>query len=236
MPRTRVLVRRLLRKLALGGGVAVAAVGLRLLRKTWHIEHEGAEPFSLAPAIVAFWHGDLLVGASEIMAMGRGSFGTLASQSRDGEVAAALARWAGVTPLRGGSSRGQIQALRAMERWLRQGHSLVVAVDGPRGPRGAVKSGVILLASSTGVPIVPAAAVGLDSRAWRFRSWDGMWLPKMGARVRVIFSSPIHVPASISKEALETHRCALERILFELHGEPAPGARGSMQSAGGDRI
>ncbi len=216
----RVSVRKFLRHVALRGGVRLAASGLRLLHRTWHIERQGVERFFLSPVIVAFWHGDLLVGASEALWSGRQDFATLTSRSRDGEIAAALARRVRVTPLRGGTSRGQVEALRSMERWLAQNGSLVIAVDGPRGPRGVVKSGIVLLASRSGVPIVPAAAIAPPDKIWRFRSWDRMWVPKFGCSFRVVFGNPISVPKDVTREELENYRQRLEQELFFLHEDP----------------
>ncbi|MGC8741592.1 MAG: lysophospholipid acyltransferase family protein [Candidatus Sumerlaeaceae bacterium] len=216
----RLALRKFLREIALRGGVRMATCALRALRHTWHVERVDKERFFLTPVIVAFWHGDLLIGAAEALWSRRRDFATLTSRSRDGEVAATLARQVGVTPLRGGASRGQVEALRAMERWLSQKGSLVVAVDGPRGPRGVVKSGVILLASRSGVPIVPAAAIVPEGQSWRFRSWDKMCLPKPGCRFQVVFGEPIRVPSKLSRDELESFRILLERELFCLHKEP----------------
>jgi lysophospholipid acyltransferase (LPLAT)-like uncharacterized protein len=215
----RVFVRQMLRRFGLWGGVRLAGLMLRLLRRTWKVERHGYENFLRRPIIVAFWHGNLLVGATEALAARRRDFGTLTSRSRDGEVAASLARLVRVTPLRGGSSRGQVEALRSMERWLRSGNSLVLAVDGPRGPRGIVKSGIILLASRTGVPIVPAAARFDPKRAWIFHSWDRMWVPRPWARFEVYYGEPMHVPADLDRAGIEKWRGELERSLFVLQGE-----------------
>jgi len=219
MPRLapRVLLRKVLRKVALVGGLHTAALFLRVLRRSWHVDRIHYERFFSAPVIVAFWHGDLLVGAAEVMSSKRRDFATLASRSRDGDIAAGLAKLVGVEPLRGGSSRGQVEALRSMERWLREGKSILLAVDGPRGPKGVVKSGIILLSSRTGVPIVPAGAIPLDTRFWQFRSWDSMWLPKAGARIAAIFEEPITVPPDADHQQIEEYRRLLEHKLHMLH-------------------
>lgn len=218
-PKWRIVLRQAMRSLGLRGGVRLAVVALRLLRTSWRISRKDGSRFFIQPAIVAFWHGDLLIGATEVLWSRRKDFGTLASRSRDGEVAACLAKSVRVTPIRGGSSRGQIEALREMERWLRAGKSLVVAVDGPRGPRGIVKSGVILLAARTGVPIIPAAATSLDGKAWIMKSWDKMWIPKWGARLEIIYGDPLRIPAHLNRGEMDDYRVELEERLLALHGE-----------------
>ncbi len=216
----RFLLRKFLRRVALWGGVPLAVGMLRLLRHTWRVGRSGeARFYSQRPVIVAFLHGDLLVGATGVMASRRKDFATLASRSRDGEIAALLARLVNITPLRGGASRGQVEALRAMERWLLSGKSLLVAVDGPRGPRGIVKNGVILLASRTGIPIVPAGCRVAPDQAWVFRSWDRMLLPKPGAKIQVLYGEPIAVPSGLSREELEQYRVQVEKALSSINAE-----------------
>lgn len=217
----RVTLRKVRRQVALSGGVWFAVGLLQLLRRTWRIHRTGEERFRSNPIIVAFWHGDLLVGAAEAMNVARKDFATLVSRSRDGEIAARLAQAVGITPLRGGSSRGQVEALRLMERWLRKEGSLLVAVDGPRGPRGEVKAGIVLLAARTGAPIIPAAAITSPNARYVFRSWDCMWLPKFRAFIEVIYDTPMYVPTNCTREEMEKFRLLLEERLWQLHGEQA---------------
>jgi len=218
----RVTLRKVRRQVALAGGVWFAVGVLQLMRRTWRVRRIGEERFRANPIIVAFWHGDLLVGAAEAMYVARKDFATLVSRSRDGEIAARLAKAVGVTPLRGGSSRGQVEALRLMDRWLRKEGSLLVAVDGPRGPRGKVKAGIVLLAARSGAPIIPAAAISPPNARYVFRSWDRMWLPKFRAPIVVVYDTPIYVPANCTREELEKFRLQLEQSLWQLHGEQYP--------------
>jgi hypothetical protein len=116
--------------------------------------------------------------------------------------------------VRGSSSRGGGEALRALTRALRDGHEVVVVPDGPRGPREVLKPGVIALARLSGAPIVPVA-VGA-AREWRLHSWDEFRIPRPFARCVVRFGEPIHVARAAGPEADEAARKDVEAALRDL--------------------
>ena len=61
-------------------------------------------------------------------------------------------------------------------------HHIVITPDGPRGPRQAMKSGIVYLASRSGREIIPVAHG--CSRGWRVKgSWTDMMIPKPFSRV-----------------------------------------------------
>ncbi len=77
------------------------------------------------------------------------------SKSRDGDVIAAVARRSGWYPVRGSSSREGEKALALMAERLRLTRLAGHVVDGPRGPAGRVKPGLIRLARAADAVIVP---------------------------------------------------------------------------------
>src|SRR5690554_7468578 len=119
------------------------------------------------PLLGLCWHGHLLVFAFRQRGAG---LATLISQSKDGEyIARVVQRW-GYTVLRGSSSRGGAGALRSMVRVLRNGQSLAVTPDGPRGPRRKLKPGSLLAARMTGVPVLPTAAARSEEHTSELQS------------------------------------------------------------------
>jgi lysophospholipid acyltransferase (LPLAT)-like uncharacterized protein len=202
-------------------GVPLAYVILRALHRTWKAERLGEANCELRPAIFAIWHGDLVVGAQELPRL-KPAVDVLASRSRDGALVARYVHLFKVRTIRGGSSKGGADALRQMRHSLQRGRSVVIPVDGPRGPFGGVKIGVAALASQTGAPVVPGAV--LTERAWRFSSWDKAFVAKPYAHVKFVYSDPIYVPLNGSREEVEAGRLAIERRLWEMHGMTAPDA------------
>src|SRR5262249_45370195 len=129
------------------------------------------------PLIYAAWHSRILL----LPWLYRGRrLRVLTSRSRDGELAARWVTRFGLQVVRGSSSRGGGEALRALVRSLREGWEVVVVPDGPRGPREVVKPGIVALAAASGAPIVPVALGA--SAAWRLGSWDELQVPRPWSR------------------------------------------------------
>ena len=140
--------------------LAVGAGGRLLdsLMRSTSLREEGGEHYrplwAEGKAIVfVLWHGRLL--PPTFQHRGRG-VATLISQHRDGEYITRVVRdrW-GYVVVRGSSSRGGVQAVAEMIRLVKQGRSLAVTPDGPRGPREKMKLGPLLVAQRTGAPVVP---------------------------------------------------------------------------------
>ncbi len=93
-----------------------------------------------------------------------------------------LLAWNGVHELALGSTGhdGQ-QALSRVMRYLQDGYSTLVAVDGPSGPRRGVKRGALEMAVASGCPILPIAFT--YERSVRAPGWDGKHYPLPGSRV-----------------------------------------------------
>lgn len=171
-----------------------AALLIRSWLFTLRARRVGA-PFD-GPGLVAFWHGD------QLPLLGHRPCGRLVapvSLSADGRLQARILARLGIGHVSGSSSRGGAGALRGLWRALRGGALALMAVDGPRGPRGTVKPGVIYLARRTGLPIWPVGVA--VSRGWRLRrAWDRYLLPCPFARAVVRVGAPWHPPADGSIE------------------------------------
>lgn len=183
---------------------------LRGLAATWRVQLEGPDPFAGgAPFVAALWHRGLFIAAGVFR--DRGAVVPV-SLSRDGErIDAVLVRLGFGPSPRGSSSRGGPQALAGMIRAVREGRAVGVLCDGPRGPSGRAKPGVLAAARATGVTLQP---VGLAARpALRFGSWDRVVLPVPFARVAVVFGPPMRVPREAPREQLDGLRAQLEGAL-----------------------
>lgn len=135
------------------------------------------------------------------------------SRSRDGEIIAGVAALTGWKPVRGSSSRGGRSALQEMIGRLRRDRLAGHIVDGPRGPAGIVKPGVIRLALEAGAVIVPFYVEA--DRAWFFNSWDRFFIPKPFARVNLRFDRMIFPAAPETDADFEDQRRTLETVMRE---------------------
>jgi len=170
---------------------------------TTRVSREGYEPIRALRAggekvIFALWHGVLLPLA--YYHQGEGIV-VLVSEHADGEYITRVLERYGYDTARGSSTRGGSKGLRGLLRAAREGHDLAITPDGPRGPARVFKSGAVVAAQLTGLPIVPVA-VGA-SAAWHFNSWDAFMVPKPLARVRLVYGEPIYVPRDLPPEEVE---------------------------------
>ena len=112
----------------------------------------------------------------------------------------------------GSSSRNGREALKQMIANLKESKLAAHIVDGPRGPSGKVKSGVIRLAHATDAVIVPFSVSA--EKAWYFNSWDKFLLPKPFSKVFLRFGEMIKFDRVKDREIFEGQRKQLEEIMF----------------------
>lgn len=133
------------------------------------------------------------------------------SQSRDGEMIAAVAERSGWQTVRGSSSNGGKHALRQLVEHLQASGLAAHILDGPRGPAGEVKAGLISMAHSADASIVPFYTSA--DRSWFFNSWDHFFLPKPFARVTISFGEPIALEKIGDESAFEDQRAYIEKLM-----------------------
>lgn len=90
-------------------------------------------------------------------------------------------------------------------------------VDGPRGPAGVAKPGVVVAARAIGKPILPVGIVAED--AVELKNWDRTALPRPYSRIAIKYGDPIHVPAAASGEEYERIRRTLDESFVHLQVE-----------------
>ncbi len=190
------------------GGAALDALFATVDYTIAGAEHHGQFTRRGKPVIYAVWHGRLLLPA--YLHRGEGVV-TLISRSADGEYLARFLRHWGYESVRGSSSRGGSEALRDLVRYCRNGRSLAITPDGPRGPKQQLKPGVVTAAQLSGVPIIPATSSA--TRAWWPGKWDRFLIPKPFTKARVLYGPPVMVPRSASATEVEEIRKKLEQVL-----------------------
>ncbi|BBO75861.1 hypothetical protein DSCW_32780 [Desulfosarcina widdelii] len=134
------------------------------------------------------------------------------SQSKDGKIVAGIAKRSGWNPVRGSSSKGGTLALKDMIANLKRSKLSGHIVDGPRGPSGVVKPGVIRLAHATNAVIVPFYVFAENS--WHFKSWDKFLLPKPFSKVILRFEKMIPLQRTKDRNLFEKQRKQLEDIMI----------------------
>lgn len=137
--------------------------------------------------------------------------GLMISRSRDGEIIAGVAALSGWRPVRGSSSLGGQAALRAMADHLTANRLAGHILDGPKGPAGTVKAGLIRLAHAAGAAIVPFTVVADD--CWYAASWDRFMIPKPFSRVEIRYGDMLRFPETTDTAVFESQRRTVEDIM-----------------------
>jgi len=193
----------------------------KLLNMTWRAPvltfpeaEEDRKAFD-SPCILVFWHGQQLLMPNMNRYMWRGytrrKIMTLISGHRDGRMVAIAVKKVGIDSIAGSSTEGGDKALRQMVRVLRDGEHVAITPDGPRGPLHKMKPGAIKLAQLTGFPIITMSASA--RRVWKFKSWDGMILPKPFSKLSGVFGAPVYVERTASEEEFASILQKLENQL-----------------------
>jgi lysophospholipid acyltransferase (LPLAT)-like uncharacterized protein len=165
--------------------------------------------------IYASWHQRFFPGITLFAA--RKPIAIMISQSRDGELISKIVNRLGWRSVRGSSSRGGCDALREIKTLVHKGYKVGHIVDGPRGPLGIVKPGLLLIAQISGAPIIPT--ITSAERKWVFNSWDRFVIPKPFSRVIFRFGDEIYVPIKLQGTAFEEKRSSIENTLKKLYVE-----------------
>ncbi len=157
------------------------------------------------PIIGAFWHYGICL--SIYLARGK-QWVAMVSGSKDGEYIARILEWQGYETVRGSSTRGGLGALKKMISRIKEGINGAIVADGSQGPPRKVQPGAILLASRTGIPIIPMAWAA--DKYITFNSWDRTILPRPFARISAWYGEPLEVPGNLGSENVEKYRLELE--------------------------
>jgi lysophospholipid acyltransferase (LPLAT)-like uncharacterized protein len=196
--------------------ITVALV-MRLWFSTCRVRVYGGENFldprrTGKPVIVSVWHYALFYQLYVL----RGHRATvMVSASRDGEYIARLVSYFGFSAARGSRNNKGVEGLKALFRAVGEGMSCALVADGSQGPPRVAQPGTVLLASRSGLPIIPA--LWSAARYFTVRSWDRTAIPLPFSRVDFYFGEPLRVPDQLSAEGIENYRLLLETRLNELY-------------------
>jgi hypothetical protein len=161
--------------------------------------------------LICCWHQQFFVGVRVFNKYRKYRPPLMSSRSLDGQIAAGVAQRSGFYTVWGSSSRGGGTALKEMINRIKQHRLAAHIMDGPRGPAGIVKAGVIAIAHGADAAIVPAYARA--DRAWYLHSWDKFMIPKPFACVTVNFCPKIKLPPAKDKADFEGQRQMLENVM-----------------------
>lgn len=125
------------------------------------------------PIIACFWHGRLLMMFKSWF--GQHKLHMLISSHPDGQIIARTTQNFGYGWIVGSSNRGGRAALLNILKTLKNGDSVGVTPDGPRGPRYKANLGIVQMARLAKVDLLPVSYS--STRGVFMKSWDRFLLP-----------------------------------------------------------
>ena len=162
--------------------------------------------------LLCAWHQQFFSAIRHFRKYSKFNPGLMISQSRDGELIAGVANKTGWHTARGSSTRGGKNAMDAMIAHIKQYGLGAHILDGPTGPIGKVKAGIIKMAQKTNAFVVPLYIT--PEKAWFFNSWDRFMLPKPFSKITLTFGDAIQFTKTDDKNSFESQRLLLETTML----------------------
>ena len=146
---------------------------------------------------------------------------SMISRSTDGDLVALSGGRVGINSVRGSSKRGGATAALELIDKVKNGYSAALAIDGPRGPVGVVKPGVVQIAKNGGAPIIPMAWQTKSKYILKLPTWDKLLIPLLFVKAVALYGEPIDVPSDATEEQIEEIRLKVENEIKRLNEELA---------------
>lgn len=186
---------------------AILAFIVKMISLTYRVSFDDPDKWfsqespSPWPVVLTLWHNRIIFTASFVRKSLLQRMSVLISNSRDGEYVSTFIKFFGLNVVRGSSSKGGAQALIELNREIKNGHTVILTLDGPRGPRYTVHPGAIAIAQTQAVPILP---ISVNAKSyWQAKSWDGTQIPKPFTKVVFKVGKPLPIPADMDMEDAE---------------------------------
>ena len=138
--------------------------------------------------IVCFWHNRLLM--TVFCWKWSKEFKMLISGHADGKIISNAISYFGIQTITGSSRKNNLSSLKEILKQINNNRIIGITPDGPRGPNGEVKKGLISLLKKTNVPVIPLSYSAKFK--FKFNSWD-----------KFIFVTPFNKFVAVWGNALE---------------------------------
>ena len=163
------------------------------------------------PIVYIFWHRHIFY---HIYHFRNSGVRPLISESSDGELVSQVAEDFGMNPIRGSSSSGGARAFLEMINTIKEKKSeILITADGPKGPSGIIKEGVIRLAQKTNSAIVPISWDSSKKKIF-YKSWDKFILPLPFSKLIFSYGEPIFLK---NNEKIDENKDKLKKSLDLLY-------------------
>ncbi len=164
-----------------------------------------------------YWHSRIIMAPS-MWPLDKQEYNMLISLSADGQFISRAAELMGLKVIRGSSTKkkhntikdkGALKAVRELISAAKAGKAATFTPDGPRGPRMRIQNGVVRVAKSAEVSILPIGLAIKGSKS--LNTWDKFVLPPIFSKGVIIYGEPV-----TATDNEEEARLILEQRLNEI--------------------
>lgn len=163
--------------------------------------------------IVIGWHGRTLI--MPYFWNKTSKLNALVSPHRDGRMIMHILKKFGIGHISGSSDKKAKEAALELMQNLKNGNSIAIIPDGPRGPSMELSMSPIFYAQKSGKPIL-GITYSIAGSMIVDKSWDNMLIPFPFHKGMYAITEPIFIPHDASPEQLEEYRRQVENKLNEL--------------------
>ena len=167
--------------------------------------------------IYAFWHDQLLI--CPLTWQSEFKIKVLISKHRDGDIITRLISNLGFNAIRGSThkswktkNKGGLLSARKMIKSLKNGISIGISPDGPKGPRHKVSDGILSISRLSNSSILPVG-IGFKKK-WVLNTWDKFIIPKPFNQITIIWGEAI--PAIKNEKSINRIKNKLESEMENL--------------------
>jgi hypothetical protein len=144
------------------------------------------------PFILAFWHSQLMMVSFSWSY--KKKINILASGHNDGRFGAKVGNFFKLNNIQT-SNKNKNLSLRPVFQLLKSRQYIGITPDGPRGPKEKVPEGIIKIAKSTNVPIIPLGY--WSSRNFTLRSWDSFLITLPFSKCNFVWGEAVKIPKNL---------------------------------------
>ena len=157
------------------------------------------------PFILAFWHSQLMmIGFSWKK---NKNVNILASGHSDGRFGAIVGKYFNLNSIQT-SKKNKSISLRSIFKLLNDNNYIGITPDGPRGPKEIVSEGIIKIAKSSKVPIIP---IGFwSSKNFKLKSWDSFLITLPFSKCSFVWNKPLEIPYNIQENQIHHYQKLLQ--------------------------
>ena len=162
------------------------------------------------PFILAFWHNQLMT--ISFAWTNKKKINILASGHSDGRFGAIVGKYFNLNNIPTSNFNKSI-SLRPIFKILLSNNYIGITPDGPRGPKEKVSSGIIKIAKSANVPIIPIGFA--SSKNFSLKSWDSFIITLPFSKCNFVWGEPINIPNNLKDNEVEKFQLILQEKINE---------------------